>query len=135
MILLDTSVWIELLSRRPTTVLREQDLPHLVTCGPVVQEVLQGLKQGEESDAFRRAFREIPVLCDPIPLAMFLSAADIYRQGRRRGLTIRSSVDCLIAAIAIEHNVTVWHGDRDFGAIAQYTALQAAVWPRYTGLI
>jgi predicted nucleic acid-binding protein len=90
----------------------------------VVQEVLQGLRPGPESDAFREAFLAIPVLSDPVPLALFLSAADIYRQGRRRGLTIRSSVDCLIAAIAIENRVPVWHRDRDYVTIACYTALE-----------
>jgi predicted nucleic acid-binding protein len=79
---------------------------------------------GPESDAFREAFLAVPVLSDPIPLELFLSAVDIYRQGRRRGLTIRSSVDCLIAAIAIENRVPVWHRDRDFAAIARYTALE-----------
>ena len=124
MILVDTSVWIDLLAGRRGASPREDDLPDLVTCGPIVQEVLQGLWPFPESDAFREAFLAIPVLSDPIPLALFLSAADIYRQGRRRGLTIRSSVDCLIAAIAIENRVPVWHRDRDFTAIARYTALE-----------
>jgi predicted nucleic acid-binding protein len=123
-ILVDTSVWIKLLAGKRAASLREDDLPDFVTCGPVVQEVLQGLWPGPESDAFREAFLAIPVLSDPIPFALFLSAADIYRQGRRRGLTIRSSVDCLIAAIAIENRVPVWHRDRDFTAIARYTALE-----------
>ena len=77
-----------------------------------------------QSDAFRAAFLAIPVLSDPIPLGLFVSAAEIYRQGRRRGITIRSSTDCLIAAIAIDHGIPVWHRDRDFGAIAQYTQLE-----------
>ncbi len=124
MILVDTSVWIELLARRRGTTLSEEDLPRLVTCGPIVQEVTQGLRPGLESDAFRQAFLAVPVLSDPIPLELFLSAADIYRQGRRKGLTIRSSMDCLIAAIAIENAVPVWHRDRDFAAIARYTALE-----------
>jgi predicted nucleic acid-binding protein len=47
----------------------------------------------------------------------------MYRSGRRRGLTIRSSADCLIAAIAIENRVPVWHKDRDFAAIATFTDL------------
>ena len=88
MILADTSVWIELLSggfRIP-----EEDLPHLVVCGPVVQEVLQGLRPGAVSDAFRDRFLALPVVSDPVPLELFLSAAEIYRQGRKRGLTIRS---------------------------------------------
>lgn len=126
MILVDTSIWIELLTGRPRTPIREEDLLRFVTCGPVAQEVLQGLKPGPQSDAFRRAFLAIPTLSDPIPHALFLSAAEIYRQGRRRGITIRSSVDCLIAAIAIDNGVAVWHRDRDFTAIARYTGLEVA---------
>ena len=78
-----------------------------------------------QSDDFRAALLAIPVLSDPIPLSLFVSAAEIYRQGRRRGIAIRSSAYCLIAAIAIHHRVPVWHRDRDFSAIARYTGLEA----------
>jgi predicted nucleic acid-binding protein len=125
MILVDTSIWIELLSAKPRSIIREEDVLRFVTCGPVIQEVLQGLRPGVQSDAFRTAFLAIPVVSDPIPLALFVSAADIYREGRRRGITIRSSADCLIAAIAIDHGIPVWHRDRDFSAIARYTGLDA----------
>ena len=126
MILVDTSIWIELLAGKPRRRIREEDLLRFVTCGPVVQEVLQGLKPGLQSDAFRSAFLAIPTVSDPIPLTAFLSAAEIYQQGRRRGITIRSSVDCLIAAIAIDNRVAVWHRDRDFDNIARYTRLEVA---------
>jgi predicted nucleic acid-binding protein len=129
MILVDTSIWVELLAGKPRCAVREEDLLRFVTCGPVVQEVLQGLRPGLQSDAFRTALLAIPVLSDPIPLRLFVSAAEIYRQGRKRGLTIRSSVDCLIAAIAIDHGIAVWHRDRDFSAIARYTVLEAVPSP------
>jgi predicted nucleic acid-binding protein len=128
-ILVDTSVWIELFAHQKREAIREEDLLQFVTCGPVVQEVLQGLRPGAQSEAFRTAFLAIPVLSDPLPMELFLQAADIYSLGRRRGLTIRSSVDCLIAAIAIHHNVPVWHRDRDFNTIARYTPLEAKHWP------
>jgi predicted nucleic acid-binding protein len=124
MILVDTSVWIELLVGKRLPDFQEEDLLKLVTCAPIVQEVLQGLRPGPESNAFQTASIAIPVLSDPIPLRLFVSAAEIYRQARRRGITIRSSVACLIAAIAIDHNVPVWHRDRDFDAIARYTTLE-----------
>ena len=127
MILVDTSVWIDLIGGRLR--MHQQDVSQFAVCGPVVQEVLQGLKPGPASDAFREAFLAFPVLSDPIGLDLFLAAADIFRQGRRRGITIRSSVDCLIAAIAIENAVPVWHRDRDFTAIAAYTALEALRFP------
>lgn len=125
MILADTSLWIELVSGRLKRTVPEETILRFATCAPIIQEVLQGLRPGPRSDAFRDAFLAIPVLADPIPLSLYVSAADIYAHGRRRGLTIRSSVDCLIAAIAIENRVPVWHRDRDFGKIAQYTSLKA----------
>ncbi len=124
MILVDTSVWIELLNGRLGAKVSPEELLNFATCGPVVQEVLQGLRQDPASDAFREGLLALPILSDPLPSAAFLSAAEIYRLGRAKGYTIRSSIDCLIAAIAIDNRVPVWHKDRDFESIAQYTGLR-----------
>lgn len=124
MILVDTSVWVRLLNRRPRQTFSPAELIHFATCGPIVQEVLQGLRPGTVSEAFRDSFLAPPVISDPTPLRLFLEAARIYSEGRRRGLTIRSSVDCLIAAIAVDNGVPIWHADRDFTAIATYTPLR-----------
>lgn len=89
-----------------------------------MQEVLQGLRDHPASIRDREGLLALPVLNDPLPLALFRSAAEIYRLGRTKGYTIRSSVDCLIAAIAIENDVPVWHQDRDFELITRYTSLR-----------
>jgi predicted nucleic acid-binding protein len=127
-ILVDTSVWISLLQRKPRAWLDRDRLLKFVTCGPILQEVFQGLREDSLSSAFRKDMLAIPRLSDPIPLTVFLEAAEIYQQGRRKGYTIRSSTDCLIAAIAIQNDVPVWHSDRDYSAIASFTSLRA-----YTG--
>ena len=124
MILVDTSVWIELLNGRLGSRVSQEDLLNFATCGPVVQEVLQGLREGPASEALREALLALPILSNPLPSAAFLSAAGIYRLGRAKGYTIRSSTDCLIAAIAIDNAVPVWHKDRDFESIARYTGLR-----------
>jgi len=124
MILVDTSVWIELLNGRLGSRVSEQELLSFATCGPIVQEVLQGLRDDPASEALRDGFLALPMLSDPLPNASFLAAAEIYRLGRMKGYTIRSSADCLIAAIAIDNGVPVWHKDRDFEAIARYTSLR-----------
>jgi predicted nucleic acid-binding protein len=127
MILVDTSVWIELLGgrgRRPNP----EDLVQFVTCGPIIQEVIQGLREGKTSESFRDGFLAMPKLSDPLPAELFLEAAEIYRDGRRRALTIRSSADCLIAAIGIANSVPIWHRDRDFTAIARFTRLRVMEW-------
>ena len=127
--LVDTSVWIELLNGGWGSGVSEQELMNFVTCGPVLQEVLQGLRLGAASEVFRDAFLALPVLSDPLPRSTFLSAAEIYRVGRAKGRTMRSSTDCLIAAIAIEHRVPLWHKDRDFEIIAEYTSLRTRRFP------
>lgn len=124
MILVDTSVWIELLNGKLGSKLSERDLLQFCTCCPILQEVLQGLRDDTAGDAFRNTLLALPLLSNPLQVGTFISAAEIYRIGRKKGYTIRSSVDCLIAAIAIENRVTVWHRDRDYDAIASFTDLR-----------
>jgi predicted nucleic acid-binding protein len=124
MMLVDTSVWIELLNGRLGLRISEEELVNFATCGPIVQEVLQEMRSDPSSGAFREAFLALPMLSDPLPRTSFLAAAEIYRLGRAKGYTIRSSTDCLIAAVAIENRTPVWHKDRDYEAIAEYTSLR-----------
>ena len=125
MILVDTSVWIELLNGKLGARISEEQLLNFATCGPVVQEVLHGLRSTPRGEAFREMFLSLPFLSNPLPLNLFVSASEIYRLGRTKGHTIRSSTDCLIAAIAIKNGVPVWHKHRDYEAIAKFTALRA----------
>jgi predicted nucleic acid-binding protein len=121
-LLVDTSVWIAILRAKiepDRTSYREY-----FTCGPIIQEVFQGFREIPLASRFEERFLKIPRLSDPLPSELFVKAADIYRQGRRRGLTIRSAADCLIAAIALENDATVWHCDRDFENIARFTNLK-----------
>jgi predicted nucleic acid-binding protein len=123
MILVDTSVWIELIKGK--ILVKEVDqLLRFRTTGPILQEVLQGLRPSRQSDAFKESFLAVPRLCDPLTWDLYAQAAEIYREGRRRGYTIRSSTDCLIAAIAIETGTPIWHRDRDFKKIATFTPLR-----------
>jgi predicted nucleic acid-binding protein len=115
---------VDLLSKHPKKMPTETHLLRFVTCGPIIQEVLQGLKTDDLAAPFQNSFLAIPQIGNPVTMDLFLQAADIYRMGRRKGFTIRSSTDCLIAAIAIENNVPVWHYDRDFSSIARFTNLQ-----------
>jgi predicted nucleic acid-binding protein len=127
-ILVDTSVWISLLKQN-TRAWRDADrILNFVTCGPIIQELFQGFREDPRAVVLRKDILAIPRISDPVDTPTFLEAAEIYRQGRQRGYTIRSSIDCLIAAIAIKNNVPVWHRDRDYSAIAKFTSLRA-----YTG--
>jgi len=122
-ILVDTSIWIDLLRNGRAGTAAKTTANH-VTCGLILQEVLQGLPEDTISQEFRGAILIIPRLDDPLPAQVFLEAAEIYQAGRRKGYTVRSTIDCLIAAIAIRNAVPVWHKDRDFTAIARFTPLR-----------
>jgi predicted nucleic acid-binding protein len=125
MILVDTSIWVNLFGNKPVHKVSPDHISLFATCSPIIQEVMQGLRSGTSSDKIREGILALPRVMDPLNIDTFLHAADIYRQGRMRGLTIRSSTDCLIAAIAIDAKLTVWHADRDFEQISRYTNLRS----------
>jgi len=60
----------------------------------------------------------------PLRAEVFDEAVALYRLARRSGLTVRSGVDCLIAACAGRHNLTVLHHDRDFDRLAKVSQLR-----------
>jgi len=123
LILVDTSIWIDLLRNGHASATAGK-IANYATCGPILQEVLQGLPDDAVSQEFRDAFLILPRLDDPLPAHVFLEAAEIYQAGRRKGYAVRSTIDCLVAAIAIKNAVPVLHRDRDFNAISRFTPLR-----------
>lgn len=125
MLLIDTSVWIEFF-RRPqhAAVSSAFELDDVATCLPVIQEVLQGFRDEGSFRIARDAMRAFPVVESPLGEDVFLEAIALYRSARRAGVTIRSSVDCLIAACALRHDLTVLHHDRDFASLAAVSPLR-----------
>jgi len=124
-VLVDTSAWIEVF-RKPARLNLEAvvDFEDVVTCLPVVQEVLQGFTSDVAFRGAREAMFALPMVESPLEERVCLEAIDLYRRARRAGITVRSSVDCLIAACAIRHGLTVLHNDRDYPAIARISELQ-----------
>jgi predicted nucleic acid-binding protein len=125
LILLDTSVWIEVFRGRNPLCLEEVvEFDQIVTCLPVIQEVLQGFRDERAFRIARDAMLALPTIESPLGISVVEEAVGLYRTARRQGLTIRSSVDCLIAACALRHGLTVLHGDRDYPQLAKISALQ-----------
>ena len=125
MTLVDTSVWIEMFRRKqPLDLSSVVDLDEVVTCLPVIQEVLQGFRDERAFRIARQSMLALPALESPLRLETVEQAVDLYRGARRAGLTIRSGVDCLIAACAIAHDVEVLHRDRDYGLLARVSPLR-----------
>lgn len=124
MILVDSSVWIEFFRRDGNLDLEASlDLEEVVTCLPVVQEVLQGFDDQRTYLLAREAMLAFPTVESPLSEQVYLLAVDLYRSARRAGHTVRSGVDCLIGACALRHSLTVAHHDRDYDALAKISPL------------
>jgi len=127
MVLIDTTVWIDFFADR--------QLPHVAVleslikkrediciCGIILTEVLQGIRETSEFRKTQELFNAMIFL--PMPYSVFLGAAEIYRNLRRKGITIRNSVDCMIASVAIENDILLLHNDRDFKPIEKHLSLK-----------
>ena len=125
MYLVDTSVWIETFRKKDPLALESVvDFDEVITCLPVIQEVLQGFRDERAYRLARQAMLALPVVESPMALGVFEEAAELFRSARRQGLTLRSSVDCLVAACALRNGLTVLHRDRDYPSLARISALQ-----------
>lgn len=129
--LVDTSVWIETFRRRqPLNLESLVPLDEVVTALPIVQEVLQGFDDERAFRVARDAMLALTIVESPISADLVLEASQLYRSARRAGLTIRSSTDCLLAACAIRHHLTILHVDRDFEYLATVAPLKTRRIPR-----
>ena len=122
MLLLDSSVWIDMHRARSTAATRYVDAreehEEIATTGLIFQQVLQGLRHAGEYDHMRRVLWSTLIL-EPRELSTYEVAAQLRRAACAAGLAIRNPGDCLIAAIALEHGALLVHNDRDFLALAQ----------------
>lgn len=129
-LLVDTSVWIDFFAGRPTSqvgILKQavEDGIEVAVTELILAEILQGVPTDREFTRLRKVLSSFRLL-RPSSDETFVEAARIYRLGRKKGTTIRSLVDCVVAALAIEHGATVLHRDRDYDRIARLVPLKIA---------
>jgi hypothetical protein len=127
MVLVDTTVWIDFLGGKAAAEVGQLERllgegEDVCTCGVVLTEVLQGIRK--DNDYRRTLSRFNTLLFLPMSRQTFVRAAELYRRLRRRGVTIRKPVDCMIASVALEHDVAVLHNDRDFDPLETHCGLK-----------
>ena len=125
-VLVDSTVWIDFFHGRETEQTGKleqciQNRDDICCCGFVLTEVLQGIRNETEHIAARRHFENLIYLEDD--RTTFELGATIYRELRRKGITIRNSIDCLISAVVIQHGIHLLEKDRDYRFIDQYYPL------------
>jgi predicted nucleic acid-binding protein len=125
-LLVDSTVFIDFFRGRETAQTSRleqcfQNGDDICYCGFVLLEVLQGIRDEKELVTVKHQFENLIYLEDD--RSTFELGATIYRELRRRGITIRNSVDCLIAATVIQHGVNFLENDRDYKFIDEHYPL------------
>lgn len=127
MVIVDTSVWIDALrgTATPQTICLRQTigtqeigLTSLILC-----EVLQGVRSNREFREFSEDLLRFPVF-DSGSVELAIAAAKNYRILRDRGITIRKTIDCVIATFCIVSGHQLLHRDRDFNAFETHLGLR-----------
>ncbi|MFA7160161.1 MAG: PIN domain nuclease [Kiritimatiellia bacterium] len=127
MIIVDTSVWIDFFHGKDSSEVHTLERilnagENICICGVILAEVLQGIRKDKDYRETLSRFESFLFL--PMNQHTFIKAAELYRMLRHKGITIRNTVDCMIAAVAIEHDILLLHHDRNFNAIAKYCGLK-----------
>jgi predicted nucleic acid-binding protein len=127
MFLIDTSVWIAVFRDRTDAV--RQSLSAIINEQPIFlsrftqMELLQGCRDEREWRLLETYLQDQDYI-ESTPNT-WVAAARIYYDLQRQGLTVRSSVDCCIAQLAIEHQFILIHNDRDFETLERVTSLNS----------
>ena len=127
MVLVDTSVWVDYFNglETPRTERLDQLLGsgRLLTGDLILTELLQGFARDADYRTARRLLLELPC-AELVGRDNALRAADYYRRLRKRGVTVRKTLDVLIGTYCIQHGHELLHSDRDFDSMQGHLGLR-----------
>ena len=127
MILVDSSVWIDFFNGRETTetnLLDEALSTDTICIGDIIlTEVLQGFRSDKDYRVARELLLELPIFQITTP-ELALIGADYYRALRKKGITVRKSVDNWIATFCIENQLPLLFSDKDFNPFVEHLNLR-----------
>jgi predicted nucleic acid-binding protein len=128
-IVVDSSVWIDFFNGANTPEVERLDgllgLTPLAIGDLILVEVMQGFRTERDVATARQLFRSLALL----PMLGGNNAwkvAENYRQLRRKGITVRKTIDGIIATACIEANLPLLFSDRDFQPYVEHLGLEAA---------
>jgi predicted nucleic acid-binding protein len=127
MIVVDSSVWVDYFNGKLTE--QTATLHSLLGQEPIVigdlilAEVLQGFRHDKDVNTARKLFDTL-VFREMLGKEMAIRAAQNYRMLRQRGVTVRKTIDIMIATFCIENSLPLLHSDRDFEPMAKHLNLQ-----------
>jgi predicted nucleic acid-binding protein len=130
MILVDSSVWIDYFNGKRSW--QTDLLDHMLSNVPIIMgdliltEVLQGFKSDKDFETAKNYLNELPFR-QMGGYNVAIQSAQNYRKLRKAGVTVRKTIDIIIATFCIVEGLTLLHDDRDFNPIASHFPLKAFV--------
>ena len=128
MIFVDSSVWIDYfrgIATKETELLDELLGVEPIVIGDIVlTEVLQGFKSDRDFNQAKKLLTSL-VMVDVLGHEIAIQAARNFRSLRERGITVRKTIDTIIATYCIENDLALLHSDRDFDAFVEYMNLRS----------
>lgn len=130
MILVDSSVWIDYFNGQQSW--QTDLLDHMLSNVPIIMgdliltEILQGFKSDKDYEAAKAYLSELPFR-QMGGYNVAIQSAQNYRQLRKTGVTVRKTIDIIIATFCIIEGLTLLHDDRDFNPIASHFPLKAFI--------
>ena len=127
MILVDSSVWINYFNGRTTwqTEMLDQMLQQIPVCTGdlILTEVLQGFRKESEFKKAREVLSILP--CKQLGgYDIAIQSAENYRTLRKKGITVRKTIDIIIGTFCIVENISLLHDDRDFDPLTEHLSLK-----------
>jgi predicted nucleic acid-binding protein len=127
MLVVDTTVWVDYFNGQinPETDYLDQALSEeLVLVGDLIlAEILQGFRSDNDFQQAQAALAKFEQV-EMVNLQRAQQSAQNYRTLRKMGVTVRKTIDCLIATFCIAENHILLHRDADFDAFEQHLGLQ-----------
>ena len=131
-VLIDTSAWVDFLNgfnspegMAVSELLKGED--DICTCGVIVAEVFQGLRETPGFKEIASLFGEMTFL-ESSGITTYFRTAELFRTLRKRGITVRSTIDCLITVLASDNDCRILARDRDIGAIVSSGVMKLRSW-------
>jgi predicted nucleic acid-binding protein len=128
-IVVDSSVWIDFFHGVSTPEVERLDgllgVTPLAIGDLILVEVMQGFRSDQDVATARQLFRSLALL-PMLGGSNAWKAAENYRQLRRKGITVRKTIDGIIATACIEANLPLLFSDRDFQPFVEHLGLELA---------
>ena len=127
MILVDTSVWIDYFNGRITSQTDRLDsvlgVEVIIVGDLILAEVLQGFQTDKDFRAAKKLMLDFPIM-NMLGRDLAVQSASNYRYLRKKGVTVRKTIDVIIGTFCIYHGFNLLHDDRDFVPLEKYLELK-----------